>query len=1081
MGCQHAASKKRGHWPDNVQAVGVLVADGPIHIPLTSGLDQSVDSRVQAPSSLAAITNGYFKRSGVVAKRNGFTSRTNTIDGGALFLNDQGPVKGIFSTGDHLCVRGHRSLYVWVDNESSWYDRGDIAPCTADLQTRFHDQLDYSHGDMCVVGNYVCYIAQGRRQTSSAGAYATRIVLRVDTDDGDVVIPTQVAAAEDATAGTRPHAPMCVAVDDHMVYAFLEGTTAGTQQLSIDDVVPPSGTMTGGLNITTAYSTGNVGQRTYCLAEETDGNNYFLAYIDNTTVPAQGIEVSKRAATHSSSATATLTHANGYDVVACCHDAANSALYVFAAQSTATGTLDLWALNDTTLATAWGPRTIDTLAGSPETVSALGVCVGSNGSSDRITCVWQVFRPGGAVNNTNWAIDNVSVRTSDGLDADGIQRIPNCALRAGPWVQDDRHYILCNTSMPMIASNSTVVLDLNPDNTHAVGEQDYRIAAVVDPAVAPNAMAASAADSPSYTGAANHVTVASNVARMASTSIAFVQNSTTLLARHSVDELKLDYREVPTSITTGGGAALMGGGFISWFAGVGVEELGFAHPPAEAAGQQTSQNDGSGSLVASTDYDYQLVWGYFDVLGTLHRSMPSVAFTVQCGVGHDSIDIVPMSLGATNRHGQNIAYEVYRSINGVFTRVSPPVYMLPNDPDAQVCAAFRDLGTSTNEGASIYTTDGAELEAVMPAGADFPLVAAERVWLAGFPRRERLQYSKRITPSSANEDQHAPEFHENQTLVMPSGQKCTALGTLDDKVIVFTEDKVYAMAGRGPDPGGRNNDFSDLTLISSDAGCIDHRSVVSMPAGMYFQSKAGIYALSRDLRVKFAGDRVRDELETYPVVTSATVVASAMQVRFTITNTTGTSGEMLVFDYRIGEWSVWQPKDSGGNQIAMVGACMHEDTDGVERYYAVESDGSVWREDETTWYDDATQYVPLTVETAWLSPAQQSGWHRTREVTALASRKDHHDFSMALFSDFEPTADNTYTWAEATITALPQPAVREQLAAKFPRQKATAIKVRLSDAASASTTTGQGYEVVGLRLGVRGKRGPVKTPNGASN
>jgi len=527
-------------------------------------------------------------------------------------------------------------------------------------------------------------------------------------------------------------------------------------------------------------------------------------------------------------------------------------------------------------------------------------------------------------------------------------------------------------------------------------------------------------------------------------------------------------------------------------------------------------------------FTYQATWQFTDSAGYLHRSIlspPYQAPTIDPGWSTDwpptapsyflaathgpnsCLDLNVMflkSLGATNRGDETIgvgssghvppaSMRVYRDFrnNGVFQEVNAADEQLFNGPGYWYHSFVdygQDLTTATEVpsaapppaqnnkltnpgGKLLYTTSG-EIEAVIPEGAKLAVYANDRIWLAGFYRAERLAYSKKITPEGANAQKIAPEFNEAFVLATPAGAAITGLSSMDDKVVAFTRDRVYVVAGDGPDATGQNNTFSGLTLVSSDSGCTDSRSVVAFPGGVLFQSSSGIHLLARNLSVQFIGEAVRDLTLQYPVITSAVAVPAKSQIRFTATTRDGVSGIVIIYDYRVNQWMYWSVTSTISVEVPFVDAVMHN---GV--YHAIQADGTLWKEDATRWKDDDnTVYYQMNIRTAWLQAAAQSGWQRVYRATALCEQKAPMNLQLSVLNDFNSTTSQIASWDDTAIATFPE-LPRMQPMVHVKRQQCQAIQLEISDripTAGVGATTGEGFTIAGFSLEVGIKRGMVK-------
>ena len=542
----------------------------------------------------------------------------------------------------------------------------------------------------------------------------------------------------------------------------------------------------------------------------------------------------------------------------------------------------------------------------------------------------------------------------------------------------------------------------------------------------------------------------------------------------SGDIVRLDFAGKVTQQATTRGAAIFGGGNVCYYAGEFVEELGFVSAPIIASLQ--SANDANGKLVNGATYTYQAVLECFDTQGNLTRSLPGppVSYTIAGGAGTHRMDVRIYTVGPTERYQGWKRFQValYRAdSDGLFQRCTAPWNNALDDGNNYLFPLIQDFG---EEYQTLYTQSGAELEAAGPDGAAFVAVGSKRVWLAGFFRRDRVQYSKLYNPSTANEYALTPEFNDAFAFLLPGGEPVTGMAELDDKTIVFTASKIYAIAGNGPDDGGRGNDFSGLQLVSSDSGCVDARSLAEFPGGLFYQAASGIFMLGRDLQITFIGQAVRDYTDVYTEITSAVLVPAENQVRFTIRKPDGSDSMIVIFDANQMAWCTWYPKrwQAGGTVtfIDMVGACLHQGS-----YYVLSSTGGVYKETDDVYFDGDTSngniYVPMAIETSWLQASQPMGFQRIRKVAANCLTKDKHQITLSLYQDFAATPSQTYTWSDTDISSQK---LQEMFVMRTQIQKCTAFKLRLEDASSAGTLTGQGYDCDGFTVELGAKAGLYK-------
>jgi hypothetical protein len=302
------------------------------------------------------------------------------------------------------------------------------------------------------------------------------------------------------------------------------------------------------------------------------------------------------------------------------------------------------------------------------------------------------------------------------------------------------------------------------------------------------------------------------------------------------------------------------------------------------------------------------------------------------------------------------------------------------------------------------------------------------------------------------------------------GGAITAAYQLDEKLILFKEDTIFATVGDGPTANGLNNDYAPAALISSDAGCDNQRSIVTIPSGLVFQStKKGIYKLDRSLQVSYVGAAM-EAFTQGAVVTSAKMVPNTTQVRFTLD-----TGVVLVFDYLIEQWSTFTGLPAADAVIFR------------GEWTTIRPDGELRQESPTLFTDDG-KHVSLKLKTAWLSMAGISGWQRVRELLLLGQYISPHKLRVSIAYDFDPEPKQVSVYDAATLLTDPVYGhgvfgIDSPYGGEYPlylvrvalqQQKATAIQVTIED--MPGTPLGEGYSLSAMAVKVGVKQGNRKTP-----
>ena len=1051
-----------------------------VPIPIAGGLDQSVDERVLPIGALVTAENAWFDKAGAVRKRNGFAKFTSTmVDGSSAVPMNY--ARTLFSTGNELCMIGRRRLYAYDAESDGWHDRGPVSPFCAEQRDIFRSTTAYRLADVDTHDGYVFYCAERIRYAlddpAAAGYYEMSIEYRIESiNDNAVVWPTTVVAVNTA-ASLRPHGPRVCHASGQLFALWIVGQNTvgtantlwiGTTWATATPAWPPGAAA---WTISTNLYNSGAPQRPYDAIAITSPN-WVVAYINQT---AQSCTIEKRNAAFAITVSRTLNAAQ-YEKVTLALGAGGE-IYVVLVSRTGGGfpnrNVEIWKLNDdATLSIAYGPQVLYTVVATTEDVLEIGCVHYSAGTV--VAVAWTGILAAGIVKDQ---LHSISARDTTGTVVDAHLVSYNAGVISRPFVNTGRAYVVGRSNVEVELFEYGTVYDLGIGDSSRL----HQVCGAYDIGLA------STGNEMSVSGSANNV-VGPGLWRLGASSAGYRTMIPVLAFYLSGQERQyaqacavLDFTATPEAATVPGGGVVIGGGMCSWYAGARTEELGFATAPVVAAA--TLFNAAFSGPAAGT-YSYQFVWECQDELGYWHRSIPSTALSVVCSgaaAPYWTFLTMPAShrfaAGNSGRDAQVVAYRAGAS--GVFYRVTPPMRVVINTRTAASTASFIDIGYTA--GAPLYTDAGIELESSQPEGAQFVTAMGERVWLAGFWTRNRAQYSKRMVPATSAEVMVAPEFHEAFGRLLPAGERVAGFAQLDGSAVAFTDRGTYLMAGYGPAADGSNDDFSPWTQISSH-GCVDHRSISNTPDGVVFQSAQGLMLLDRAHQVSWISEAVVDVLASYPTVTSAVHLPARTQVRWTLLDSAATAGVILVYDYSTKAWATWLPKKQsggGGSQLALVTACLHNG-----RYYAAESNAQVWRESLTDWRDDVVAgtpatyvYVSLTITTAWLSaPTGPGGWKRVRYVVATAERKDAHKLWLEVAHDFESSFGEAYSWTNAVVAAWPA-TPREQPKVRLKRQKCQAVRIKLYDAADATTapTTGEGFSLAGVLVELGMRRGTVKT------
>lgn len=480
-----------------------------------------------------------------------------------------------------------------------------------------------------------------------------------------------------------------------------------------------------------------------------------------------------------------------------------------------------------------------------------------------------------------------------------------------------------------------------------------------------------------------------------------------------------------------------------------------------------------GALTLNSNYSYVVNYFYVDSRGNRHRSSTSVPVNFAVGGANNQITFKIKTINLTQKQNINfnndnpIGIEIWRTVaNGTLYRRIYEV-LLPATLINSVTAAFvthtdtvSDATIADNE--ILYTTGGFLASTKIPS-AQCMTVHKRRLW---FGSQKTLWYSH------TQVDGEACSFNPEITFFLEEGGNITALASLDDKLIIFKDDRIFVVYGDGPTDKGSQSDFTDPQKISSNVGCINPRSVVFSPLGLFFQSKKGIYILTRSMDIQFVGQSVEDVLQTYSVVNSAVLHPEDTEVRFICSQPNQGLSVELRFDFRINQWSVSTYKDH------RTGINFHiSSTVNNQGRYVWTNTEQISYEDRTT-YLDSGAYVSMLLEFAPLSVQGTQGYQSVSQVLLNCERKSPHDMTVQLNMDTGAYVQ-TKQWANTELAALP----KEQLEVHVGKVKNQSLVVRMVDTEPAilvpSLDSGEGYSMIGLTYRVGPNDGPQKLIQGA--
>lgn len=525
----------------------------------------------------------------------------------------------------------------------------------------------------------------------------------------------------------------------------------------------------------------------------------------------------------------------------------------------------------------------------------------------------------------------------------------------------------------------------------------------------------------------------------------------------------------------------IGGGFLSQYDGIKPVELGFHVFPELKTGSITTATSGGflGNASQATSYWWSVCYSWTDNTGAVHRSAPSIPIekTFSSGVttGSASLSIPTLRLTAKTGTPSPVVIEVYRTIGtspGVFylasasavPAASPATNQVVFNSDTVDRVVFVDnLSDAAIIGNPRLYTTGNVLESSAPPPCTDMVVFQNRLFGIDSTNPLVLFYSQEIIPGVA------VDFSDYLTMNLdPKIGAATALGVLDEKLIIWGESKTFYVNGVGPDSTGAGNSYQPPQLIPGDIGCTNPRSVVSTDLGLMFETLKGLWLLNRGLGLDYIGAEV-EQLVNPNTVTGAYVIPTTTQTRFTLD-----SGNAVVFDSLVRQWSTFTPMNAVGCTI----------WSNVFTY--LKSDGTMLTETANMWSDNGVPIV-MKLTTAPIRLTGLAGFQRVRLLEILGTFESPHTLDVSVQFDgnsamaqnvtVEPATPPVWgdndTWGSGEVWgggARFRPYIYRVLLNK---QKCSDLQVTISDK-EPGNNIGEGVALSSLSLEIAAKTGLKK-------
>lgn len=388
----------------------------------------------------------------------------------------------------------------------------------------------------------------------------------------------------------------------------------------------------------------------------------------------------------------------------------------------------------------------------------------------------------------------------------------------------------------------------------------------------------------------------------------------------------------------------------------------------------------SGGLITAQQYFYAFTYEWTDLNGYVHRSAASIPVSVT-NTGTTSSNSITVSTNPFTLKS-NIRIVGYRWSQAQqnfyqFTSLSAPSL---NDPTVNTITILDTLADSAILGNSLLYTTGGVLENIAPNSVKQLIAYRNRLFALDSEVPNQLWYSKVLLNGVPVEMTDAQTYFAVPGSGATDSTAVTALGVLDDKLMLFRENSIYYLNGNGPDATGNNNDYSEPIYVSGTVGTNNPNSVVQTPVGLMFSSPKGIWLLDRGLNASYVGAPV--EAYNGVAVVGAVCPPNTNQVRFTLS-----TGIQLVYDYYVNQWSTFTGTSTKH-------AIIYNAQQTILR-----QNGYVQQE-RTGTYVDGSSPVLLRFTTAWFKLNGLQGFQRAYSIYFLTKWFSPHKLNAQIAYDY---------------------------------------------------------------------------------
>lgn len=982
-----------------------------IQIPLTGGVDTKRDPNTGTPGWFSELENAEFRKLGALTKRRGYTTVAAYDHGVGLGTG----LDAILSAGPELLGFGKGKVLSYTES-NGWRVVGKTAQVRLDERHVYRGAANDIGTDVAVIGTRACAVWHD----GTASYYAV-----YDTTTGTAIKPQTLIAGSDLI-GQVIFAPRVIAGPSSFVVVYPTSLSAGTTTATVGEV-----STSGNLGITSNLRAGVRALDLVC-----NGTTVVIAMGTSTGIAAYAYTIGSWV-TPSASATILDFFGSGSNTCKCISATSDGTNYTIAWSDSTV----VYRANSTTYPTASLTSAVRDWYDLPTNYSIYKLVVHHNLLTGRREVYATVLDTVNQIWYTLCSANGVSFAALN-------QFIPNVTLAGKPFATTAGvsyvPVLFDSTTQPVLLIMGIVYSYIGASSVWTTAQTTVG-----------RAYFGEVRDKLAYTG----YQAPTHMASMGSTQGLFALERATRLTTinghvvsvYGPSSVLMTAGARPSAAQFGNTSLIASGSILYAYDGSSIVEHGFhVYPEIVSVTQGAAGNVNTGS------HSYTVVYSWIDRNGRVHRSAPAEPVTIALGSASKVNVKFRTYTIPTERDPLSISYDIYRTaVNstvyqkvGSLTNIDPTNYLNVNITyeDNQT-----DLQISANE--VLYTNAGRPAN-IAPPNARAVAVHGNRAWVLSGPRR--LYYSHQL------QDGEAPSFSD--VLYIDIERDVVSVASMDERLIVLCEDRIYSIAGDGPTLQGTLSDYARPTQIASDVGCVNADSVVLTSQGLMFQSQRGIVLLDRAYQIQPIGapvDGFLDGTRELLTITGAAVVADRAQVRFV-----SSQGRALVFDMLTSRWTTFTNHAAVGC-ATWLGKFVHARSDGtlcLGRTATETSSAEVFR--------DGTSPIVLRFKLPWLALAG-AALQRLKRVHVLGTWQGPHALAVTAWADQDTTPSAYVEWTEPTDVVIDY-----EVRAHVSKQKARSHMIEVKDVQHSgywgATGANEGCEISAVALQVAAKEG-VKT------